>query len=413
MGSQLSSLAETDRLHGLDAVRGFALLLGVALHATMTYLPGAKYFWITSDTDSSLVLSGLFYWIHLFRMPLFFLIAGFFAHLSFHRLGMKAFIKDRFKRIVIPLVSAWPMVFTGIILVIVWIALIKFNGTLPKESPPGPKFTPEDFPLTHLWFLYVLSLLYAAVLLLRTALARLDRQGRICARLDALMRVLVRPGASLLLALPLTAGLYKTQDWMMWFGIPTPDNSLYPNLAAVLAFSVAFLVGWGLHRQPALLQPLKQYWFINSIIAVLATGICLSMIGIHPVLLPASQDLHKLAYAFAYSLSAWSWVLALMGIGLRFLSGFNAKRRYLADASYWVYIVHLPIIMALHVTASLVNWPWWIEYPLMLAVGFAVMLGSYQLFVRHSFIGAMLNGRKMPRHANKKPERDISVPASE
>ncbi len=412
MSSHLRMSADNDRLHGLDAVRGFALLLGVALHTTMSYLPGSQYFWIVGDGPSS-ALAGLFYWVHMFRMPLFFLIAGFFAHLSFHRLGMKAFIKDRFKRIVVPLVSAWPMVFTGIILVIVWIALIKFNGNLPKESPPGPKFTPDDFPLTHLWFLYVLSLLYIAILALRTALAKLDKQGRIRAGLDVLMRGLMRPGASLVLALPLTIGLYYAPKWMMWFGVPTPDNSLYPNLAAVLSFSVAFLIGWGLHRQLALLQQLKKYWLINLLLALMATGTSLSMIGLSPVMTPAPEDTQKLVYAFAYSVAAWSWTLALVGIGLRFLSNASPSRRYLADSSYWVYIVHLPIVMALQVACSLISWPWWIEYPLMLTFGFAVMLGSYQLFVRYSFIGAALNGRKMPRPGKMKPDCDISALASE
>ncbi len=413
MNSQIVMPINNERLHGLDAVRGFALLLGVALHATMSYLPGSQYWWIVGDNPSS-ALSVLFYWVHMFRMPLFFLIAGFFAHLSFHRLGMKVFIKDRFKRIVVPLVTGWPMVWTGIILVIVWIALIKFNGSLPKESPPGPKFTPGDFPLTHLWFLYVLSLLYVAILALRTALAKLDKLGRIRASLDALMRGLMQPGASLVLALPLTIGLCNVPKWVMWFGVPTPDSSLYPNIAAMLGFSVAFLVGWGLHRQTALLQQLKMYWLINLVLALIATGASLSMIGLNPVLTPAPEDPQKLIYAFTYSVAAWSWTLVLIGMGLRFLSNASPSRRYLADASYWVYIVHLPIVMALQVACSLINWPWWVEYPLMLTFGFAVMLGSYQLFVRYSFIGAALNGRKMPRPAkNIKSDRDISVLASE
>jgi len=413
VSSQSGLSADNDRLHGLDAIRGFALLLGVALHATMSYLPGSQYWWIISDKDQSLVLSGLFYWVHMFRMPLFFLIAGFFGHLAFHRLGMKAFIKDRFKRIVIPLVSAWPMVFTGIILVVIWIALIKFNGTLPKESPPGPKFTPDDFPLTHLWFLYVLSLLYIAILVLRTALAWLDRKAHIRKVLDGLMHILMKPGASLLLALPLTAGLYYTPKWVMWFGIPTPDASLYPNLAASLGFSVAFLVGWGLHRQMGLLQTLKKYWPANLALALLATLISLSITGISPIQMPVTDQSEKLAYAFSYSVAAWSWTLAFVGIGLRFLSSASPVRRYLADSSYWVYIIHLPIVMALQVACSLVNWPWWLEYPLMLTLGFTVMLGTYQLFVRYSFIGAALNGRRMPRPKKDQAKCDIPALAGE
>ena len=33
-------MTEHTRLHALDAVRGFALLAGVVLHAAMSYLPG-------------------------------------------------------------------------------------------------------------------------------------------------------------------------------------------------------------------------------------------------------------------------------------------------------------------------------------------------------------------------------------
>lgn len=367
----------------------------------MSYMPGSQYFWITSDADPSFLLSGLFYWIHLFRMPLFFLIAGFFGHLAFHRLGMKTFVLDRFKRIIIPLVSAWPMIMTGIVLVIVWMAWLKFDGVLPKESPPGPKFTPDDFPLAHLWFLYLLSLLYIAILILRTLLAKLDYKGRIRLSLDATMRVLMRPGASLLLALPLTLGLYCTPKWIVWFGVPTPDTSLYPNIAAILGFSTAFLVGWGLHRQLDLLKVLQKYWHINLALAFITTSISIIMTGVTPAFDLAPQGLQKLAYAFSYSVASWSWVLALVGMSLQFMSGINSTRRYLADASYWMYIVHLPLVMALQVAASQVNWSWWVEFPLILVVGLALMLGSYELLVRHTFIGAILNGRKVPRSAKK------------
>ena len=66
----------TDRLHGLDALRGSALLLGVVLHASLSYFPVT--IWIVPDTDNSPVASATFFAIHLFRMTTFFLIAGLF-----------------------------------------------------------------------------------------------------------------------------------------------------------------------------------------------------------------------------------------------------------------------------------------------------------------------------------------------
>ena len=72
-------------------------------------------------------------------------------------------------------------------------------------------------------------------------------------------------------------------------------------------------------------------------------------------------------------------------------------RRYLADASYWIYLAHLPLVMALQVAMSRVQWPWFVEFALTLAVAMALLLISYDLFVRNGFIGAWLNGRRKPR----------------
>ncbi len=389
---------ETDlreRLHGLDAVRGFALLLGVALHATLSYLPGAQNWWFVGD-DASRVLSGGFFWVHQFRMLTFFLIAGYFGRLLLQRIGLAAFIKDRLRRIVLVLVCAWPMVFTGIILVVIWIALIKFGGNLPTESPPGPKFTPDDFPLTHLWFLYVLSLFYIAMLSLRAVLQRIDKAQRLNLIADRLMPAAMRPGAALLLALPTAIALYFHPHWMIWFGVPTPDQSLYPNLAAVVSGGSGFVFGWLLQRQAALLSGLVRFWWLHLLIAVASTILCLSSAGLTPSFDVAPQNLHTLGFAYAYCIGAWSWAFAIIGIACRFFSSYSPLRRTIADASYWVYIVHLPIVMALQVAFSLVKWQVWLEYPLSLGIGFALLFGSYLLFVRGRWIGKLLNGKKLP-----------------
>jgi peptidoglycan/LPS O-acetylase OafA/YrhL len=88
---------------------------------------------------------------------------------------------------------------------------------------------------------------------------------------------------------------------------------------------------------------------------------------------------------------------AAIGGALRFLSGFSPARRYLADASYWIYLIHLPIVMALQVAVSSLDWPWPIKFGAILLVALPLMFASYQLLVRYSVIGAVLNGRRMHR----------------
>ena len=166
--------AGPERLHGLDALRAIALLLGLLVHASLSFLPGAQYFWISHDPNPSAIVGLAFYVPHMFRMLLFFLIAGFFGRLSLERLGAGRFAWDRFKRITLALVVFWPIVFSGILVALVLSAMHAPGGALPTAPPPPPAFTPDDFPLTHLWFLYVLTLCYAAMLAARFVLRLAD-----------------------------------------------------------------------------------------------------------------------------------------------------------------------------------------------------------------------------------------------
>jgi peptidoglycan/LPS O-acetylase OafA/YrhL len=122
--------------------------------------------------------------------------------------------------------------------------------------------------------------------------------------------------------------------------------------------------------------------------------VCLVIGGVTPLLTPAAQDLTTLGFALLYAFASWAWTIAIIGFAVRHLSGHSRALRYLADASYWIYLVHLPLIMALHTLFAPYAWPWFAKYPLILAIAFVIMLASYQWFVRYSFIGAILNGKR-------------------
>lgn len=386
-----------DRWHALDAVRALALLLGVLLHATLSYLPGAEYWYIVGDQRPSTALCMLFFLVHSFRMLTFFLIAGFFARLALLRWGEAHFIRDRLKRIALPLLIGWPLVLTSIIGVIVWSAWLKAGGTFPAETTPPPALTAEHFPLTHLWFLYLLLWLYAAALLFRGAGRLVDRDGRLARALDLLMQRGLHGLAPVLLALPIAVALPYTANWTPWFGIPTPDQSLYPNLGASLAFACAFAFGWWLQREArrwlTQIQAGRRRFLL---LAAIGWAVSVGLLGLTP---PAQTTLEPgtLALAtYAYALTGWSLTLALLGYALQYGQAYSAPRRYLADASYWIYLIHLPLVMAMQVAAAQIAAPWWLEYPLMVVLAMGLMLLSYRLWVRGSWIGAMLNGRRLP-----------------
>jgi glucan biosynthesis protein C len=392
-----------ERLHALDAVRGFALLLGIVLHATMSFIPAPSRIWIIQDSHPSITLGVLFFAIHVFRMTAFFLIAGFFAHLSFHRRGSWGFIKDRLQRIALPLVVGWPILFAAMVAVTFWAASFPNGGPLPGP-PRWPPVLPR-FPLTHLWFLYVLLELYAALLVLRAGVAWLDPNGRFRDRLDRLVGLVMRSWfAPAIMALPIGIAFSLDPTWVGWLGVRTPDLSLITNPQALIGFGTAFGFGWLLHRQIDLIRILERRWLLNSVLAVVLIAASF-FLAIASVLQPrpVNYEAIRLAGAACYALAIWATTFAAIGLALRFLSDFSPVRRYLADASYWLYIIHLPILMALQVAVSQLDWPWPVKFGGIMLVGLALMFASYPFLVRYSFLGVVLNGRRMRPGAQLAP----------
>lgn len=391
------SAVETERLHALDAVRGGALTLGVFFHAAMSYLPGWDM-WVVNDRENSAALGVVWFTLHIFRMSLFFLLAGFFGRLLFQRRGLSGFVRDRARRIALPLVGFWPFSIASIVA----LAILGWLATHPGQTPPAPPKAPSElgaFPLTHLWFLYALLWLYAGFLALRAVVVRLDPAGRWRAGVDRAAAALVAYGiAPVVLAWPfLVAMRLMDKPWYPYFGIPTADSNLIVNPQALAAYGTAFAFGWLLHRQPALLQVFARRWVGHLAVAVGLTAFCLWMLKGVPLTEAAVREPRTTAFAVAYALAIWSWSFGLIGAAVRLLHRESPVRRYLADASYWIYIVHLPLVIALQIVAAMLPLPWWVEYPAILALAFPIMLGSYELLVRYSWLGAILNGRGMPR----------------
>jgi ABC-type multidrug transport system ATPase subunit/peptidoglycan/LPS O-acetylase OafA/YrhL len=391
-------MSTDNRLHALDFVRAFALLLGVVFHASLSFVPGMPPgLWAMVDSSPSAAIGLLSFVSHIFRMSLFFMIAGFFAHMMFQRKGARGFWADRAKRILVPLVVGWVVLFPAIAVVWVWGLTKTFGGQIPQapQMPPPP---PGAFPLTHLWFLYYLLLLYAALLACRRLVVAIDRQGTVRRATDAAIGAIVRArAAALVLAVPVGAALYLRSGLIAWAGIPTPDHSLLPQITAVVAFGTAMAFGWLLHRQPDLLSAFRSQWLLHFAGAAIVTVVCIRVSTSDFAIGPLPPGRLKLIYSASYALAIWCWSFAVLGFALRFMSAANARVRYVADASYWIYLVHLPVVAAMQVLVGRLPWHWSVKFPVVLAVSFALLFVSYHYLVRSTFVGQLLNNRRYPR----------------
>lgn len=406
--------ADGSRLDYLDATRAFALVLGIVFHASLSFMP-VFMGWAVQDISTS-PLVGMFMTVsHSFRMEAFFLLAGFFSHLSFHRMGAREFVRSRLLRIVVPFVVGWfilrPLVVSGWIMgaaslrgeVDVWAGLLGGFQSL-STLPTG------IFAGSHLWFLYYLAMITTLALAVRGfATATGSGQAALLRRADTLVAWLANSPISLpILAIPTAAALWFMRFW----GMDTPDQSLLPHLPVLVIYTGFFALGWMLDRQRELIAPFARLTPVRWILAAFGIAAILQLGDIqrdpgHP-----RYDAAHVAYAASYALTMWSLVFLTVGVFKKLCSRPSAFVRYVADSSYWMYLIHLPIVVWLQVAVAELPLHWSLKLAFISAMTIALSLLTYDLFVRSTFIGWLLNGRRRNRvlaARDQLPKLELSI----
>lgn len=124
-----------DRRSDLDAVRALAMLLGIALHGALAYVGG---FWIVNDQQQAPLLGLLVAGVHGFRMPMFFLLSGFFSAMLWSRRGTAGLASHRARRILLPLVLSCVTILPIMHGVTRW-AMAAQNATAESASKEPPR----------------------------------------------------------------------------------------------------------------------------------------------------------------------------------------------------------------------------------------------------------------------------------
>lgn len=369
------------RVHGLDALRAGALLLGIVLHSLLPFAPEMP--WLVSDSRSTGVVVVPVYVIHLFRMVLFMCLAGYFGRMVVQRRGPSSYLRDRLVRILLPLVAFWPVSVLSLGLLVVVNARVH---DLPFTPPPTDGDPLSAVTPGQLWFLLVLMECVLLTLLARVVARRVLPAAAVAGAVERLGGLLAAPGGVLVAAVPYLACLLM--QGTVVGGVLAPQT-LAPSASALTAYLGAFVTGWALHARRDALARLARSWPAHLLAALVLTVVGLTQSA-------PDGDTPLPVAAAVMAVSAWCWVYALTGLCVRFLTVEHAWIRYLADASYWMYLVHLPLLVAFEIPLVRLDWP----IPAKLAVTWlvvgAVMVTSYHLLVRSTPLGRWLNGRRHP-----------------
>jgi glucan biosynthesis protein C len=112
--------------------------------------------------------------------------------------------------------------------------------------------------------------------------------------------------------------------------------------------------------------------------------------------LPVDPAIKFYVIRAVHSVDMWLLILGVAGLFLRYLGDHSAYRRYLCDSSYFLYIAHMPVIIAFQLLLRDVPLPPLAKIFIALAATIAVLMPIYRFAVRPTFIGAVLNGRRYP-----------------
>jgi glucan biosynthesis protein C len=386
---------ETARYHYLDNLRALAMTLGVLFHAAIAYMPVAHETWAVANAKNSLGLEAVAYFAHLFRMPLFMFVAGFFGHFLLMRRGTKGFIKNRSVRVLAPLVIFLPLMLSAIIGVIIYAAYTAENRPpmlmFIVNNYQNPEAMQAPFSTMHLWFLFNLLLFYISALLLIKIIPFSFNKW-----LASWSPVTIKIALLLVLPLLLIPALY------VQITPPTlaPDR-IYPQLWSFGFYGIYFALGWLFFTNRNLLNGLERYWLALLAVSLVAFAVAFSFyprsLSIELMLNQETyvvEPLKQILLATLHGFVSVYMVLVCLVLGRKHLNSHNKVFRYFADSSYWIYLVHPPILLYIQVFLLDTEWNMWLEFLVSSSVTLAISLLSYQVLVRYTPIGWMLNGRK-------------------
>ncbi|GAA4753226.1 glucans biosynthesis protein MdoC [Amnibacterium soli] len=387
----MSPGSSTSRLHHLDALRALLILLGIPFHASLAFSPTH---WVMNMPQTATPFWWFAEFLHLWRMPSFFFVAGLFATWVLARRGSLAWFRLRVVRLGLPLVA-------GVLLINVPTALLLGLADHSPYLDAGATFANGVAlaPLVqHLWFLIVLLVFSAAHVLIR-AVVRRTVVGTVHSGLVRGKRTMfkaasgVRPAlyAGILVAAVVCVLVLAAA----WDTVPTTFSrqDVFGNAGAYAAFylfgSVVALKSNGIERlSHAPLVPV-----LGSVVALAGTYGLLTTSSIDAEIRPVTAF-------FRIALSCMM-LLALLALARRFASSESARIRVVVGAALVIYLIHQPVIVVTELVLAPTGLPLLLEYAITLLSAVVCALAFYALVRRNRITRLLFAGSTRPLPATR------------
>lgn len=320
----------SSRLHSMDALRVIAMLLGILVHISFCHASFWGKFWILQDPYQHVFFDIFILIIRSFRMELFFFISGFFGNLMLEKNGDHYFIQNRIIKIFIPFV-----VFEQLMLILIPLSTNQpiLNNNINHLRP------------FHLWFLYYLMLIYISVYIFKI-ISKIIFWYQLKTKFDSIFNNIMDAKLHILVLSLITFLLLNNMKFIV---VDTPIGFLI-EYRLLIHYSIFFYFGWMTRRNPKVFDTIIKNSNIYFFIAI--PNIFFLIISILNFNTNYSSNIikfvfHVIIFRFSYAICTWCLTLGIIGFFQHYLNKENKLIKYLSASSYWIYIMHLPLILLL------------------------------------------------------------------
>jgi glucan biosynthesis protein C len=368
----VSSPTPSTRLHDLDAMRSVLMMLGVVLHGANPYRPQSS--WLVRDDATAPVLTLVVDAIHLFRMPAFFVVAGYFAMHSLMRRSTEGFLRDRLGRTMVPFVTALIL----LNLPQTWLLLDPpraelFLATLREQWVAGRT-------VGHLWFLVNLALYCAAAAACAGPLRHLAT-SRWPNRLASPWQLRGVLSVAVLAGLAVAVVDYLGPAWLNTYLL----GLVYP--IEWLDYAPFFILGLVLYGRSELLSTFAS----PGILDLFTTGIALVAQW------ALRENSTTVAGAVALTLHwyvVWNTVRLCFWVFRTFASRPSRTFRYLSDASYTIYLFHHLVVVLVASALLPLSWPALVKFAIVVVLTIlSTLIIHHFVILKHPRLQWLFNGR--------------------
>lgn len=375
------------RLHHWDFSRALYLVLGIPFHAAVIY--SLSHEWSVASPDKSQVLTWFADFLHSFRMPGFFLLAGLFSMMLLDRQGAWPWLKTRLVRLGLPLLSA-TLLIVPFQIAVQQVALA-VKGTVPAVEVPGliaAQLSHFGEPwIAHLWFLWVL-IAYCIGLAILQALSR----GTLRARLEAFVAWVGDNRILSLAAFAAICELAARAQEIVVAASPYYGNAVINYNLYVTYFGFGALVYSSRKLNDLLLSP--------GPVAALAGVVLVTFSQV-----PHTDLINHTLKVMAAIVGALMIVGYISNLAHRHFNRPDARVRKLVDASFTIYLFHHPVIYVLATMFLMVDLPPVLEFAVIAISAGLISYAIHRAVSRSAVLSLMFNGVRRKKAPVSQPSR--------